>query len=115
MQLVIGGWLLGLHLAASQRQSARSTRFAASIQAEAAIKGRGGKSPGSVSKKTDYVVVGENAGSKADKAEQLGVPVLAALVALVVLAALEFVIDHLVAAAPDEEFAALAAAEEEVR
>ncbi|WP_182526075.1 NAD-dependent DNA ligase LigA [Nocardioides dongkuii] len=45
-------------------------------EAKEAILARGGKASGSVSKKTDYVVVGENAGSKADKAEQLGVPVL---------------------------------------
>ena len=45
-------------------------------EAKEAILARGGKSAGSVSKKTDYVVVGANAGSKAAKAEELGVPVL---------------------------------------
>ena len=41
-----------------------------------AIISRGGKASGSVSKKTDYVVVGENAGSKATKAEELGLRIL---------------------------------------
>ncbi|MCD9198571.1 NAD-dependent DNA ligase LigA [Aeromicrobium wangtongii] len=36
----------------------------------------GGKASGSVSKKTDYVVVGDNAGTKADKARDLGRPIL---------------------------------------
>ncbi|WP_257202374.1 NAD-dependent DNA ligase LigA [Corynebacterium cystitidis] len=44
--------------------------------AKEAILSRGGKAAGSVSKKTDYVVVGENAGSKEDKARELGVPIL---------------------------------------
>ena len=44
--------------------------------AKEAILSRGGKASGSVSKKTDFVVVGESPGSKAAKAEQLGVPVL---------------------------------------
>jgi len=44
--------------------------------AKEAILSRGGKASSSVSKKTDYVVVGESPGSKAEKAEQLGVPVL---------------------------------------
>jgi DNA ligase (NAD+) len=41
-----------------------------------AILSRGGKASGSVSKKTDFVVVGDSPGSKYDKAVQLGVPVL---------------------------------------
>jgi len=44
--------------------------------AKEAILARGGKASGSVSKKTDFVVVGEAPGTKADKAEQLGVPIL---------------------------------------
>ena len=45
-------------------------------EAEEMVKRLGARASGSVSKKTDYVVVGENAGSKADRARELGIAIL---------------------------------------
>ena len=44
--------------------------------AKEAILTRGGKAAGSVSRRTDVVVIGENAGTKAAKARELGVPII---------------------------------------
>ena len=57
----------------------------ADIRAQELIELNGGKCAGSVSKKTNYLVAGEAAGSKLDKANSLGVTVLdeAGLLALI--------------------------------
>lgn len=45
-------------------------------EAKAFIEARGGRVTGTVSKKTDYVVAGDEAGSKLTRAQELGIPVL---------------------------------------
>ena len=72
-----------------ERQEPISTKFAGKTfvftgtlanrtreEAEALVASHGGKAGGSVSKKTSYVVVGTDPGSKFDKAKSLGVPIL---------------------------------------
>ncbi|HYA97272.1 MAG TPA: NAD-dependent DNA ligase LigA [Methylomirabilota bacterium] len=66
----------------SQKLAAKSFVFTGTLlnrsreEAGALVVQHGGKVSGSVSKKTDYVVVGADPGSKYDKAKSLGVPIL---------------------------------------
>lgn len=79
----------GLNMAAGKVLQAVDTRFAgltfvltgtlpnySRSDAQQEIEMRGGKVSGSVSKKTSYVLAGEEAGSKLDKANSLGIPVI---------------------------------------
>ena len=79
----------GLDLTAPKRERAAVGKFAGKTfvltgtlpaltrdDATALILAEGGKVTGSVSKKTDYVVAGDEAGSKLTKAQQLAVPII---------------------------------------
>jgi DNA ligase (NAD+) len=80
---------LGLQPAAPVKRVASSATFAGKTfvltgtlptmsreQASEKIETAGGKVSGSVSKKTSFVLAGEEAGSKLEKAKSLGVPVI---------------------------------------
>lgn len=86
---IVGGWAAsGVRLAEPDDPDVPRTLEGLSIvvtgslegssrdSAREAILARGGKASGSVSKKTAFVVVGDSPGSKAERAAQLGVPVL---------------------------------------
>jgi len=87
-QLVKKLWKAGVRPTAEKREI-KSDKFAGKSfvftgtlanrtreEAEAIVVAHGGKVSGSVSKKTDYVVVGTDPGSKYDKAKELGVTIL---------------------------------------
>lgn len=71
MQQRVGGKLFGKSFVVTGTLTTMSRE-----EAEAKVRALGGTTPSSVSKKTSYVVVGENPGSKADKARELGVTTL---------------------------------------
>lgn len=67
----VGGKLVGKSFVVTGTLTSMSRE-----EAEAKVRALGGSTPSSVSKKTSYVIVGENPGSKADKARELGVTIL---------------------------------------
>lgn len=90
-QEIVEKWArAGVRMADQSRELAEQTLLGVTVvitgsipgftrdSAQEAVSMRGGKCAGSVSKKTDVLVAGESAGSKWDKAQALGVPILAA-------------------------------------
>ncbi len=87
-QLIFRLKMAGLNMTAQQRIMAGNALSGLSFvitgtlptlsrdQAEALIESHGGKVSSSVSKKTSYVLVGDSPGSKADKARELGIPII---------------------------------------
>jgi DNA ligase (NAD+) len=66
----------GVNLTAEKQELAGTLPSMTRDEAKTLIEQHGGKVTGSVSKKTNYVVAGESAGSKLTKAQQLNIPVL---------------------------------------
>ena len=81
-------WAAGLTMPFEKQEAATDTPFSGKTvvltgtltmkrsEAQKLLEAAGAKVSGSVSKKTDYVVAGEDAGSKLTKAQELGVTVL---------------------------------------